>query len=82
MITVVDPERHSHSLILAPDKITVGQVVKAFLAKRYRIPETEGREEKNLANFLEILRTASLSSGPDLPTMNWTLAKLVSASQT
>jgi hypothetical protein len=55
--------------------------VKAFLAKRYRIPETEGREEENLASFLDILRAASLSSGPDLPTMNWTLAKLVSAGQ-
>jgi len=82
MITVVDPERRSRSLTLSPDKITVGQVVKAFRAKRYRIAETEGREEENLANFLETLRTASLNSGPDLPTMNWTLAKLVSASQT
>ena len=82
MITLVDPERHSRSLTLSPEKITVGQVVKAFRAKRYRIPETEGREEENLADFLETLRTASLNSGPDLRAMNWTLAKLVSASQT
>jgi membrane protein len=77
MITAVDPDKHSRSLSLSPDKISVGEVVKAFRAKRYRMTELGGLETEGLNTFLEMLRSASLSADRTQSVHDWTLAQLI-----
>jgi YihY family inner membrane protein len=77
MITAVDPDKHSRSLSLSPDKISVGEVVKAFRAKRYRMAEFGSSESEGLNTFLEMLRAASLSADSNQSVHDWTLAQLI-----
>lgn len=77
MITTVDPDKHTRSLSLSPEKISVGDVVNAFRAKRYRMPEVSSIEAKGLNTFLEMLREASLQADKNQTVHDWTLAQLI-----
>ena len=79
-MTFADPEQHTRSLVRAPDKITVRDVVRAFQSEHYRNTIAENRDgDDPEMEFLRIVRLRVDSSGQKRPIAKWTLSKFLQA---
>ena len=80
LISAGDPKSHRRSLAVAPDKIPIANIVKAFHSKHH-IRTKESAEDSNIGEvpFLQALRRASIKSDTQIPMGKWTLAQLLEA---
>ncbi len=78
LITSSDPDSHSRSLTVSPDKLSVGDIAVAFRSKQYRSRvEAKGLNINGEVQFLETLRNAARIVDPKLPVRQWTLADIL-----
>ncbi len=78
LITSSDPDSHSRSLTVSPDKLSIGDIAVAFRSKQYRARvEAKGLNINGEVQFLEALRNAARIVDPKLPVRQWTLADIL-----
>ncbi len=78
LITAVDPVSHSRSLALPPERISLDSIIRAFRAKRYRLPESTETNGEDIGSFIETIRSVSVSAAPETAVTDWTLRQFLS----
>ena len=82
LITVADPQAHTRSLVCSPDKIRVGDVVRAFHSKSHlKRAENGDSAEEAFAEmaFIRTIKHASLNLDTATSVSEWTLADIIRA---
>lgn len=75
ILTIADVRVHSRTLLIAPEKLSVRDVLRCFLARKERQKEAENGGEK--AIFLQALLQAKNILGPERALESMTLRELV-----
>ncbi len=81
IVTVADTDTRSHALLVPPDKLTVRQVMDAFLSKSYkrRLASGGSADQPNGESFIGIIERTSKQSANGRQVLDWTLEDLIKA---
>ena len=78
LITVADPEKHTRTLICAPETVTVGKVIEAFYVPGSSTQD--GSTQQSLVgkdSFLEVFRETAAAKSEEKSIYNWTLSEFL-----
>ncbi len=78
ILGITDPHVQARTLLVAPDKLTIGELAATFLSKKHRNTDDETNSGPQTVHFLELLRSKKLA-GSDKPVHELTLRDFIDA---